>query len=293
MQNNLEITSVSGTRKLLLVAKYEWLKHFRKRRLYITIILATFILLILNFLLPYLMSGRIESFEFPPTEAIDFFTGSFSPLGGIWFVVVFIAIFFGSDSMSAEFENSTGLLLFPNPVKRGTIVFGKFFASILMATIVLAFYYVLTWILGICLYSGLVWELGLAFLGSFGMALLITTGLIATTFMLSAIFNKSLVTSIIVFVVFLIVMNMVSMIFNMAVSEGDLGFEPWYLINYNANLIPWVMNYPADRIIEIVGPMGTTYQVIPDILTGILTTVIGYIVIPLSISTIIYNKREI
>ena len=294
MQNNQEISAASGMRKLLYIVKYEWLKHFRKNRLYITLIISMFILLLLNILLPYIMGPIIgESFTFPPEEPVDFFTGQFSPLGGIWFVLVFLAIFFGSDSMSAEFENRTGLLLFPNPLRRESVVLGKFIASMLMATIVLTVYYLVTWIFGIVFYGNAIWSLSIPYLWSFGMAILIMTGLLATTFMFSAIFNKSMTTSIVVFVVFLIAMNIISGIFTLAVGQGNFGFEPWYLLSYNSDLIARIMNYPADRIIEIIGPGGTTYRIVPDIFTGILTTIIGYIIIPLIASTLIYKKREL
>jgi len=65
------------------------------------------------------------------------------------------------------------------------------------------------------------------------------------------------------------------------------------LISYNANLISLIIQYPAERIIEHTGPLGTTYTVVPDILVGLLTTLIIYIVIPLIVSNWIYKRRDI
>ena len=295
MQFNEDIAPAAGFRKYLIVAKYEWLKHFRKKRLYITLFLSVAVLVFLNILLPYVMAPMLgESFTFPPASVAGFLGGGFfGPLSGIWTVLVILAIFFASDSMSTEFENRTGLLLFPNPVKRETIVIGKYTASMLMTTIVLTIYYIITWGFAIYFYPSTVGNYILPFLGSFGMCILIAAGLIAFTFMLSAIFNRGMVTSIVAFFLYFMIFNIVGGIFQMAVGQGNFQYEPWFLISYNADLISRLIAYPAERIVESTGPMGTTYSVVPDILVGILVTLIMYIVVPLIVSTLIYKKRDI
>lgn len=295
MNHNENISPASGFRKLTLVTKYEWLKHFRKKRLYLTLFLSLALLILLNILLPSLMAPIIgESFSFPGDTVVDFLGGGFfGPLSGIWMVLVILAIFFASDPMSTEFENRTGLLLFPNPVRRETIVFGKYFASILMTAIVLAVYYIVTWGFTLFYFPSTAGDYVLPYLGSFGICILISAGLVATTFLFSAIFNKGMVTSIVVFFLYLMVFNIVGGIFSMAVGQGNFAFEPWYLISYNANLISLIIQYPAERIIEHTGPLGTTYTVVPDILVGLLTTLIIYIVIPLIVSNWIYKRRDI
>lgn len=295
MQNNENITPVSGGRKLLLITKYEWLKHYRKKRLFLTLLLSLMVLILLNIFLPSVMAPIIgESFSFPGDTPLDFLAGGFfGPLSGVWTVLVILAIFFASDSMSTEFEDKTGFLLFPNPVKRETIVMGKYLASMLMTTIVLTVYYVVTWGFTMYYFPSTAEYYFVSFLLSYAICILIAAGLIATTFMLSAIFNKSMVTSIVAFFLYLMIFNIVGGIFSMAVGQGNFEFEPWFLISYNADLIPLIMDYPTARIIEVVGPMGTTYRVVPDILTGLLTVLIGYIVIPMFIATVIYKRRDI
>lgn len=295
MLNNGDIAPASGFRKLLLATKYEWLKHFRKKRLYVTLLLSIAVLLLLNILLPTLMAPIIgEAFSFPGETVEEFLGGSFfGPLSGVWTVLVILAIFFASDSMSTEFENKTGLLLFPNPIKRETIVLGKYIASMLMTTIVLAVYYVITWGFTLGYFPTTANEFILPYLGSFGVCILIAGGLIATTFLFSAIFNKSMVTSIVVFFLYFMVFNIIGGIFQLAVGQGNFQFEPWYLISYNADLISLVIAYPAERIVEQTGPFGTTYTVIPDIVVGISVTLILYIIVPLIVSTLIYKRRDI
>ncbi|MHA1265589.1 MAG: ABC transporter permease [Candidatus Helarchaeota archaeon] len=292
---NREINPASGARKLSLVAKYEWLKHFRKKRLYITSLLSIAVLILLNILLPYVMAPIIgESFSFPGDTVADFLgSGFFGPLNGIWTVLVILAIFFASDSMSMEFENRTGLLLFPNPVRRETIVIGKFIASMLMTIIVLTLYYAITWSFTLYFFPNSANDYILPFLGSYGICILFAAGLIATTFMFSAIFNKAMVTSIVIFFLYFMIFNIIGGIFSMAVGQGNLQFEPWYLISYNADLISLIIAYPSERIIEHTGPGGTTYTVVPDIIVGLVVTFIGYVLIPLIASTLIYKRRDI
>lgn len=295
LYSNENISPASGVRKLLLTTKYEWLKHFRKRRLYITLFLSIAVLLLLGIILPSVMAG-IAGFTFPGDSPADFLGaggGMFGPLSSIWFVIVIISIFFASDSMSTEFENKTGLLLFPNPLKRETIVIGKYIASMLMTTIILTVYYIITWVFTLYYYPSTAGNYILPFLASYGICLLICAGLIATTFMFSAIFNKAMVTSIVTFFLYLMIFQIVGQIFQMAVGQGNFQFEPWYLISYNAGLIAQIIAYPAEHIIETTGPFGTMYTVVPDILVGILVTLIIYIVIPLIVSTLIYKRRDI
>ena len=153
MQSNEELSGIenenikpmSGLEKIGLVIRYEWLKHYRKNRLFITLGLAIGFLLLLNILLPFLLAPSFEFLTFPPETPLEFLaTGAMGAFGQFFgFILIFLAIFYGADSISSEFEDRTGLLLFPNPIKRETIVIGKYLASILMSTTVILIYYLI------------------------------------------------------------------------------------------------------------------------------------------------------
>ncbi|MHA1799468.1 MAG: ABC transporter permease [Candidatus Helarchaeota archaeon] len=286
------VKAISGIQKLGLVIKYEWLKHYRKKRLYLTLILSMSFLLLLNILLPYLLAPSFEFFTFPPEDPLEFLaTGSFPLLGQFfWFILIFLAIFFGSDSISAEYENRTGLLLFPNPIKRETIVIGKYLSSILMSSLVITIYYFTSWGFTFLFYGMQALDVFIGLSWSFGITLLINAGLIATTFLLSSILNKSLVTGLFVFFLFMMIMPIISQ----SLMMGNI--EAWYLISYISDLITSIMAYPVNRFgqVTIPGPNPITmYQITPDVLTSLITVLIGYILIPLIVTMIISRRKEI
>ena len=301
-QDPENLVPCSGTKKFILVVKYEWLKHFRKYRLYVTVGLSLSVLIFLGILLPYFMapmySRFTEEFIFPPAEPIQFFAGGmFSVFSNIWMIIIILAIFFGVDAISTEFENRTGLLLFPNPIRRETLVLGKFAASMLMTTIVLALFYCIAWLCSLFFYGIFAFTIVIQLTWSFGWAILVTAGMLATTYVISVVINKSLVTSLVIFFVFYIALDMILMMFEFALSAGGLQFEMWFVISYIADLIPTIMDYPATRITESIfgsGPMAqTTYTVVPDIIVSFWTIIIIYIAIPLVISAIITKRRDV
>ncbi|NHI90888.1 MAG: hypothetical protein EAX96_00210 [Candidatus Lokiarchaeota archaeon] len=302
---NGNIKSISGIEKLGLVIKYEWFKHFRKNRLYITLGLSMGFFLILNILLPYLLAPSFEFLTFPPDTALEFIaTGSTAAPGFIaigssaalgtffWYILIFIALFLGSDSISTEYENRTGLLLFPNPIKQETIVIGKYIASLAMASLVITIYYLMTWIFVDIFYG--IYTAGAiltGFLWSYGITILIIAGMIATTFLLSAAINRALITGLVVFFLFIIIMPLLSSILMID------NIETWYLISYISNLITEIMYYPSNRFSEtIIGSperQMTIYSITPDVMISIFTVLVIYILIPLVITIIIAKRREI
>lgn len=291
---NGNIRSLSGIEKLGLVIKYEWFKHYRKNRLFIMLGVSMGFFLLLNILLPYLLAPTFEFFTFPPEEALEFIaTGTFSAFGTFfWMILIFIALFMGSDSISAEYEDRTGLLLFPNPIKRETIVIGKYIASLAMAAVVITIYYLVTWIFTYIFYG--IYAAGAILPGfswSYGICMLIVAGMIGTTFLLSAAINRALITGLLVFFIFMMIMPIIDQMFMI----GNI--EMWFLISYISGLITSIMDYPANRFgSSTFGPPGnerTIYTITPDVWISVITVLIVYILIPLIITIIIAKNREI
>jgi ABC-2 type transport system permease protein len=56
-------------------------------------------------------------------------------------LVVLSAVFLGADSLAGEFQNKTGYLVFPNPLKRSVLYLGRFLASYAIGMTVLTTYY--------------------------------------------------------------------------------------------------------------------------------------------------------
>lgn len=61
------------------------------------------------------------------------------------------ATIFSATSLNSEYEEKTGLLLFSKPIRKGSIVIGKFLAAFLVSTVVILIYYAIVMILSLCI----------------------------------------------------------------------------------------------------------------------------------------------
>jgi len=120
--------------KLKIVTKYELLKHVRRKRFYgalaITVLAVVLMIGLYRGLdVPGQIRGRIKKQMLdvpePERERIldqakisdnpEFFAMFVTSMGAL---AVLGAVFFAGDAIASEFEQKTGYILFPNPVKR-------------------------------------------------------------------------------------------------------------------------------------------------------------------------------
>jgi ABC-type transport system involved in multi-copper enzyme maturation permease subunit len=118
-----------------------------------------------------------------PSSGDDFFRYSviLSPL-----LLIVAAALIGSDLLLVEFHEKTGFSLFPNPVTRISIWFGKFFAAELIMLIVLVIY--------IGLFTTIAeankYHISTAlFLGAFPITFLVATMMMSLAFLVSSVFK--------------------------------------------------------------------------------------------------------
>lgn len=161
-------------------------------------------------------------------------------------LIVLVAVtLFSSTSIASEFEERTALILFTKPIRKWSIYFGKFMASILIETAYLVAFYAIT--IGVSLaktgeFPGAMGtSLVLAFcymLGATGIALLI-----------SSVMKKSSTSSIMTFVTLLLLLSVVSMSLTIA------DYDPYWMFDQAANSITYC--------ITGLGVDITTYERIP------------------------------
>lgn len=258
---------MSELNKLRIVAEYELLKHLRRMRLYVVIGLAIVVQLLILIGLPVLGEGYPEKVG---DMAVLLSMGpSFAIIG---------AIFFAGDAISGEFEGETGYTLFPNPVKRITIVTGKYFACFLAMALVTAVAYS---IVSICLF-GIYSEVPIEVGKSFALCLLVIASVIAMTFFFSSIskgaIGGTVTTIIVMFVVF-------------GILEGVLtltGQSRWFLLSYAGDVVITVYNG--------YGPFGGMMEQMPameppEVGTSVAVLLV-YLIVFFLISIVITNRRE-
>ena len=116
MDVNRYILGVDDFKNMYLTIKFEMLKHIKRKRILVTLILAILIPLIF--------------FTVPPILGHDYANTAngfaASNLGFVNLLIILSGAIFTGDSISGEFENKTGLLLFcreTNPIRRSSTIF--------------------------------------------------------------------------------------------------------------------------------------------------------------------------
>lgn len=159
-----------------------------------------------------------------PTTA-EGFAGYF--LYPVYLFIAFAAILFAGGAITSEFENKTGYILFSNPVKRATLVIGKFLASFIYVFWVTTTFYLGCIISMLYLYG----TVPVGIIGSFALALLYGCAVLGFVFLFGLIFRTSILAGSFSFLV---------IILSMPVMEAFLisvGREPWYLLTHASGSI--------------------------------------------------------
>ncbi|MBN1693369.1 MAG: ABC transporter permease [Dehalococcoidales bacterium] len=169
---------MSDLEKLKIVIQYEFLKHFRRKRLYIVLGIALFVEALVLILVPVLMEQGF------PNDVLSMAALLTAGPG----LAVIGAVFFAGDAIAGEYEGKTGFLLFINPVKRLVLWTGKYLAGFLATAILVVFSYIIITIALLAIYQQVPVEL----LKSFGLCMLYAAAVLSVTFLFSAISKGSM-----------------------------------------------------------------------------------------------------
>ncbi len=196
--------------KLRVVIGYEFLKHIRRKRLYIILGLTLLAELLVLILVPVLRDG------YPDNVVVMAAMLTIGPS-----LATFGAIFFAGDAIAGEFESKTGFILFTNPVGRMTLVIGKYLACCAAVILLVILGYVILCISLLVIYGSVPFET----LGSFGLALLYTASVLSVTFFFSSISKGAMGATVITLVFIMVICG---------ITESILMFTGnpyWYILS--------------------------------------------------------------
>ena len=265
----------SDMEQVKVVAKYDILKYMRSRRLLGILVIETLVLLLITAVLA--TSNR--------TYTADEVVGQYTSFVSI--LIILGATLFGGDAIVSEFQGRTGYLLFPNPVKKVSILVGKFLSSLAAMGLMLIIYYAVAIIAGLALGNGLS---TLAF-ASLGLAMLYGIAALAVAYLISSVMKGSTGALILTFAMFLFVFNIVTSLI------GALGgIKPWFMIDFAGSTLSYITSnpYPVDSVqtIDIGGGQTfTSYLFYPDIGVSI-AVMIAYTVVALFLAYVFFKRRE-
>jgi len=205
--------------KLRIVAGYEFLKHIRRKRLYVILGLTLLAELLVLILVPVLGDGYPDNVKV--MAAVLSIGPSLATIG---------AIFFAGDSIAGEFESKTGYILFTNPVGRMTLVIGKYLACYAAVILLVVLGYVIVSISLLVIYGSITIET----LSSFGLCLLYTGSVLSVTFFFSSISKGAMGATVITLVFIFVISGIVDSVLAMT------GQPHWFMLSTNGDSIATV-----------------------------------------------------
>ncbi len=192
---------MSEFEKLRVVVRYEFLKHIRRRRLYIILGLTLVAELAVLIVLPALMEGYPDNVMV--MAALLTIGPSLATIG---------AVFFAGDAIAGEFESKTGYILFTNPVRRITLVTGKYLASCVAVILLVIFGYAIVSISLLVIYGNVPIETA----KSFGLCLLYAGSVLSVTFFFSSISKGAMGATVITLLFIMVISGVIDAVLMMA-----------------------------------------------------------------------------
>jgi len=266
-----KIGRANDLQQIRIVARYELLKHLRRRRIYAVVVIAALIGALqlavpLAYNIPFPQQGKQWASTF---------------LGFASFLIITTGAFFGGDSISSEFELKTGYIVFANPVKRSSLVLGKFAAAFLASLVTIGFYY----LIGTGAMLGIYGSVPIEVASSFGYACLYLCCVLGFTFLFSALLKGSMGATLLSFFLFLLIFSIVSQVISIT------GNEPWFLPSYASGMMTQVVNPQNDTVIVIPGSPVKLYSFQPKFPVSLIVLA-GYFVVTLALSGVATKRKE-
>lgn len=223
--------------KLKTVVKYEFMKQIRRWRFYGALCITLLaVMLVMGLYQALDIPGRMNIpgtvMERYGAEIFAIFTTSMSTLAVIG------AVFFSGDAIASEYEQRTGYILFPNPVKRTTIVIGKYIACLIAtSSIILSAYLVSA--LGTLAFYG---RIPIGMLGSLAIALMLGCMMIGLAFLFSSILKGGMGATIATLLTYMVVFSIISSTLSYA------GYEPWFMPDRAADSLASTYGIPLEEL---------------------------------------------
>jgi ABC-2 type transport system permease protein len=267
---------LSEFEKLKIVASYEFLKHIRRKRLYVILGLTLIAELAVIILMPVLLD------KYPDSVIVMAAMLNVGPS-----LATIGAVFFAGDSIAGEFEGRTGFILFTNPVKRTTLIIGKYLASCAAVILLIIFGYIITDVTLLVIYG----EIPTETLNSFGLCLLYAGAVLSITFFVSAISKGAMGATVMTLVVIMVISPIIESVLMMA------GESYWYMPSAGGDSIALVyggMELFTEGIMPSGGAGMSMFQAFqpPDI--GLIAyAMTGYMVICFILSLWFSKRRQL
>lgn len=230
---------MSRQKKLKIVTQYELLKQFRRRRFIGALIIVIFAqILMIGFYhglnIPEALSNPSIGIIIQDTpELFAMFITSMSA------IAILAAVFFSGDAIASEFEHGTGYMLFPNPVRRTTLVIGKYLACFIATAVILG----LAYLISAGALVGFYGEVPFGILGSLAIALMMACCVISIAFAFSSALKGGMGATIATLLIFMVISPIISS------SLAYAGYNPWFMPDRAGDAVGATYGVPFEELV--------------------------------------------
>ncbi len=275
------------TGKFGIVLSQYFRNYYRSRSFYLMLVISLLISgLMTYFSLKYMENLHI-SFVGIPFRSLSS-TIKESAVLYLWafvlsYLPVFSAVFFGSPAISSEIENKTAYQIFPLPIRRSTLLIGKFTAAVAVSYIIVSIYTIFEILSYVILFGSFP---GMVFLYSYLLLLLFIISITAFTFLISSIFNKNMYAYITVFLLYYLIFNALYIILDFLYN-----YNAFFLLSDAASIIERVFinintTVPARTSVSLNGAGAGSMEIAAVVM-------ILYTVVSIAGSLILFDRKEV
>jgi ABC-2 type transport system permease protein len=226
-------------------------------------------------------TGHVYTATYRWHNTLESFASSY--VGFVNLLVIICATFFGADAIVSEYQARTGYLIFPNPIKRISLYFGKFSASMTASILVISIFYGVAGILSFVSVGGL----DKNFFLSFAFALEYLLAVMAIAYLVSTLMKGTTGAIVLTFFLLFLILPIID-----AVGSTS-GFRAWWSVTFSGGVMSNILTipYPVDSVSEIPRAGITIHTYIPDPLTSALV-MLAYALIAAAISIVLFRRKQ-
>lgn len=227
------------------------------------------------------VAGHVMTASYEWYTAAESFETLFLNFAGI--LVVVCATFFGADALVSEFQNRTGYLIFPNPVRREVLFFGKFAASMTAGILVMTLFYGV--LAGLSAYTAR--GIDDDYILSYAFALEYLLAVMAVAYLISTLLKGTTGATVLTFFLFIMILPIVDGIslFTGSKVEASVTFASGALIYILMDPYPvdWTQEFPGGFTISNFYPDPSTAAIV----------MLGYAVVAVMISLVLFKRKQL
>jgi len=215
----------------------------------------------------------------------DYLSGYLSTISD---AVIVVGAFLGGDALAVDLSGGPGYLMLSQPVRRRTLLAGRFLAAAATGAAIGLVYYLFA-VVAVQYFYG---SVPVAILPSIGLAMLFLLAVLAVAFFFSSFFRNPTVS--IVAALLILILG-----FPIVTAIGTLsGVEPWFSLDYGSQAISSVLatNFQHESVMHIAtgrrGGSIAIYAFSPYPWEGALIMAV-YLAVFLGLSYVIYRFKEV